>query len=306
MRILITGSSGFIGSHLTEYLLQTGQYKVYGLDLQPKLSLFDKYSEFHFFQEDVCTTQVVPRIRPHVVVHLAAMAGVRKSIEYPEKFMYNNVYGHTYLMKECMHHGVKRFIYASSSSVYGCRNDNKAFQETDNLGEIVSPYALSKSTCENMTRLLDHLTDMECIGLRFFSVYGPRGRTDMAPFHFSHKIMHREPILCLGDGSQKRDFTYVGDIVKGICAIIENPKKLSSVYNIGYGQPVSITSLIKYIEEILQMQAIVIYAPRSPMDVPVTFCDNAKLETDTGFKPRVSLREGLEKMIEWMKTHYSH
>ena len=306
MRILITGSSGFIGSHLTEYLLQEGVHEIFGLDLQPKLHLFDKYASFQFFQEDVCKTDVVSHIKPHVVIHLAAMAGVRKSIEHPEKFMYNNVYGHTYLMKECMKHDVRRFIYASSSSVYGCREENTSFHETDELREVLSPYALSKVTCETMTRLLERSTNMECIGVRFFSVYGPRGRMDMAPFYFCDKIMRGEPILCLGDGSQKRDFTYVGDIIKGIDSIMKNPHKLSSIYNIGYGSPVSVNTLIRCIEDILHTKAIVIHGPASPMDVPITFCNNERLEKETGFRPSVCLREGMKKMIAWMKNQSTH
>lgn len=310
MKILVTGCCGFIGSHLCEFLLKDSANEIIGIDIlaidddhvrkEFNLEILQNFDNFIFVQEDICMSNIVKTHTPQVVIHLAGLAGVRKSLEIPEKYIHTNVFGHTYLLKQCMSHGVQRFIYASSSSVYGNRSSEKAFEETDVIENVESPYALSKHTCEKITDILAKTTTMDCVGVRFFSVYGPRGRPDMAPFKFCDAILKGVPIEINGNGLQKRDYTYVDDVVQSLVKMINHKKPIQGIYNIGYGSPVSIVQLVEYLEEYLGLKAQIQFKPSSSMDVDITFCNNEKFKKEFEFCPQIDFKEGIYRMVQWM------
>ena len=313
MSILVTGCCGFIGSHLCEAFLKLNK-NVIGIDnisidddqvrKEFNLEILQDHSNFTFVHDDICMSNVVEKYKPFIVIHLAGLAGVRKSLEIPEKYIHNNVFGHTYLLKQSIKHNVSKFIYASSSSVYGNRSSQDAFSESDALDKVESPYALSKLTCENITEILAKTTKMQCVGVRFFSVYGPRGRPDMAPYKFCDAMLKGKPVELNGSGNQKRDYTYIDDVVESLMRMVNHTKQISGIYNIGYGSPVSIKTLIEYLEEFTELKAKISQKPVSSMDVEITFCNNSKFKNEFDFAPQVNFRKGLEKMVQWMvKQH---
>lgn len=310
MKILITGCCGFIGSHLTEYLSENTQHDIIGIDdmtlteinkIQQILNLkiIKDLDRFTFINDNICSTNIISQMKPDVVVHLAGLAGVRKSLEDPEKYIYNNIGGHTRLLKQSVDNNVKKFIYASSSSVYGDRLEYKPFKETDSISTLKSPYALSKFTCENMSNILQN-DNIKIIGCRFFSVYGPRGRSDMAPFKFFKNILNNEVIDIFGDGHQKRDFTYILDVIKSLSHLIESKKeKLAPIYNIGNNTPISIIELLNIIESQLNKKALLNFRTMCDADVQLTYCDNNLFYNDFGFRPETSIHHGISKMIQY-------
>lgn len=308
MKILITGCCGFIGSHLTEYLSRHYDHEILGIDnmtedesnrKEENLAILHQLDRFQFEKADICNTPSIERWRPDIVVHLAGLAGVRNSIACPEKYIYNNVFGHSYLLKESIKYHVKKFIYASSSSVYGS-NVKKPFKEEDPIRDLKSPYALSKWTCEKMSEIYSkNSNSTEIIGCRFFSVYGPRGRPDMAPLKFLQKIKNDQVIEVNGDGFQERDFTYIDDVIQCLSKIIHSGHTFDLILNVGYGQPIKILMLISILEELLQKKARVRFLPGNELDAPITHCDTKKLIYSLDYIPHVNIKMGLQKMIDY-------
>jgi len=307
MKILITGCAGFIGSHLCHKLSQRGD-NIIGIDnlndyykveqKEANLRDLEKYSNFLFQKDDLINTQILRQHKFDVCVNIGAMAGVRNSLENPELYMSTNVEGQTHLLKECVETGVKHFVYASSSSVYGC-NEKVPFQETDSLDNINSPYACSKACTEMIAKLYNRLYGISTIGLRFFTVYGPRGRPDMAPYKFLRAIMDGKPIDKYGDGNTIRDYTYVDDIVEGIIGAIDNPNnKTCEVYNLGNGNPITLNRFIEICEEVVNKKALINQMGEQLGDVPATFADISKAREDLGYNPKTKFEEGIKKMFE--------
>lgn len=323
--ILITGAAGFIGFHLARRLLEDG-YRVCGIDnlnnyydvrlKELRLSILKKYSDFSFAKVDISDKNKVNEIfsanSPDVVVNLAAQAGVRYSIDNPDAYIESNIIGFYQILEACRHsydscgHPVKHLLYASSSSVYG--NQKKTpFSVTDPVDKPVSLYAATKKSDELMAYTYSHLYGIPATGLRFFTVYGPYGRPDMAYFSFSEKIMKDEPIKIFNQGNLYRDFTYVDDIVEGMVRMLNKPPLPNAegdrhkIYNIGNNKPVKLMDFIKTLEEELGKEAKKEYLPMQPGDVYQTYADIEELEADFGYKPSVEIKEGLRKFAEWYK-----
>lgn len=313
--ILITGCAGFIGYHLTKTLLTTPPPEledsvVYGIDtinnyysreyqIQKEQNIKDlRKLGLKFYQNTILATDIIERFRPSIVIHLAAYAGVRYSLEKPDLYMRTNIEGTTNLLKQAVKiKSVKNFVYASSSSVYG-RNTKVPFSETDPLDNINSPYAMSKRSTELVAKLYSDLYNLTTIGLRFFTVYGPRGRHDMAPYKFLTSISKNEPITRYGDGTTYRDYTYIDDIVKGIIgATLNTNNRKCEVYNLGNNTPVDLNTFIKTCEEVTGKAAVIIKHPKVLGDVDRTFADITKAARDFGYTPTTSLKTGLTKMF---------
>ncbi|WP_127844444.1 NAD-dependent epimerase [Psychroflexus aestuariivivens] len=331
--ILITGAAGFIGYHLAETLLKQG-HQVIGLDnlndyyaVQLKLDRLKQLgilevkqgqmveSEIHgkqcqFIQLDLADRTELPKLFEDFqfdsVCNLAAQAGVRYSLENPMAYIDSNVVGFVNLM-ECMrHHGVKKLVYASSSSVYGM-NDKIPFETTDRVDHPISLYAASKKSNELMAYTYSHLYDLQTIGLRFFTVYGPWGRPDMAMFLFTDAILNDRPIKVFNEGRLSRDFTYIDDIVKGVENILlkdQPDDKKYSLYNIGNGSPVQLMNFISAIEDKIGKTAEKQMLPMQPGDVEKTWADTKALEQDYNYKPNTDITYGVGKFVDWYKGYF--
>lgn len=308
-KILVTGCCGFIGSHLCEKLLENGE-TVHGVDImndyydikqkEMNLSILNKYNNFHFYKDDIVTTNLINEIKPEIVVHLAAMAGVRYSIENPELYVRTNVEGQVNLLRQSVESNVRLFIYASSSSVYGL-NKKIPFNENDEINNVNSPYAATKKSCEIMAQMYNQLYSIPVIGLRFFTVYGPRGRPDMAPFKFLKHIINGSKFDKYGVGDSRRDYTYIDDIVNGILGAIRNKNNVTcEVYNLGNKTTVSLNEFIKTCEEVTSKTANFNQLENQLGDVPITYADISKAEKDLDYTPNTKIREGLEKLYDWM------
>tara|TARA_B100001142_G_scaffold329908_1_gene395042 strand:- start:2558 stop:3616 length:1059 start_codon:yes stop_codon:yes gene_type:complete len=308
-KVLVTGCAGFIGSHVCEELLNQ-QYNVVGIDIindyydtEKKIKNLDilcKYSNFSFEKDDICTTTVIGKYKPDKIIHLASMAGVRYSIENPYIYDKINIGGFIHIMEEAVKHNVKQVVYASSSSVYGL-NKKVPFSENDEIEGCNSPYACSKLAMEIFAKTYYQLYKIPNIGLRFFTVYGPRGRPDMAPYKFLNAIKNGESFKKFGDGNTSRDYTYVTDIISGIISAMKNEKKLQcEVYNLGNSAPVTLNEFIKLCEEVTNKQAIYEEIPMQLGDVPQTYADITKAKKDLDYEPKTSLKEGLRYMFESM------
>lgn len=305
--VLVTGCAGFIGSHVCEYLLKKGTF-IYGIDnlndyydpeiKKKNLQLLKGFDNFIFKEDDIRYTNIIRDVKPKKIIHLASMAGVRYSIENP--FIYNkvNVEGFIHILQESVKYGVKQIVYASSSSVYGL-NKKIPFSENDKIESCNSPYACSKMAMELYAKTYSQLYKLSCIGLRFFTVYGPRGRPDMAPYKFLNAIIKQEPLNKYGDGTTSRDYTYIDDIVDGIVSALENNKKiLSGIYNLGNSTPISLNKFIETCEKVSKKKAIINNLPMQLGDVPHTYADITKAYNDLNYKPKVKLEEGLQKTME--------
>lgn len=322
--VLVTGTAGFIGFHLSKHLLAAG-YQVIGIDnlndyyepalKQARLDLLNDPG-FYFIEGDLADkallNQLFEEYKPQLVINLAAQAGVRNSITNPQVYIDSNIVGFFNLLEACRHHSVKHLVYASSSSVYG--NQQKTpFSVEDDVSKPISLYAATKKTNELMAYTYSHLYGIPTTGLRFFTVYGPWGRPDMAYFSFTNKFVKGETIQVFNHGDMKRDFTYIDDIVKGIIAVIDSPPTTTppaKVYNIGNNQPEDLMSFIKTLEKSL-MEAGVInqkskfeFLPMQPGDVYQTYADVDPLIRDFGFKPSTSIEEGLSAFAVWYKSYY--
>ena len=325
-KILVTGAAGFVGFHLSKKLLANGE-SVIGIDnlndyydislKQARLEQLFNYKNFQFFQLDLANRSKVDELftsfRPEIVAHLAAQAGVRYSLTHPHAYVDGNLVGFTNILEGCRHAKVKHFVYASSSSVYGA-NTKIPFAVGDNVDHPISLYAATKRANELMAYTYSHLYQIPTTGLRFFTVYGPWGRPDMAYFSFTKSILSRKPIKVFNHGKMRRDFTYIDDIVEGITRVIKKiPQSDSTVekkpapykiYNIGNNQPVNLIDFIETLEKHLGIKAQKEFLPMQPGDVPETYADIDDLIRDTGFKPSTSLEVGLKHFVEWYRSYY--
>lgn len=320
-KVILTGAAGFIGSHLAKRLLETG-VEVVGIDnindyydvslKYHRLSLLEEYENFTFIRCDISNKDELNRIfeehKADVVINLAAQAGVRYSIENPQVYIDSNVIGFFNILEACRNNPVKHLVYASSSSVYG-NSDKVPFSVDDRVDNPISLYAATKKSNELMAYTYSHLFGIPATGLRFFTVYGPAGRPDMAYFSFTKKILAGEPIKLFNYGELERDFTYIDDIVEGIMNIIPTvPEEINGarakVYNIGNNKPVALKEFVAAIEEAIGVKAKIEYLPMQPGDVYRTYADISELEKDFGFRPQTDIRTGLKKFAEWYTEYY--
>ncbi len=332
-RLLITGAAGFIGFHLSKRLLKDG-YHVTGLDnlndyydptlKEARLALLAKYPAFRFVKLELADKEGVRQLFDDScfsrVVSLAAQAGVRYSLENPFSYIDSNVTGFMNILEGCRHNPVEHLVYASSSSVYGL-NTKMPFSIHDNVDHPVSLYAATKKATELMAHSYSHLYNIPTTGLRFFTVYGPWGRPDMALFKFTEAILRNNPIDVYNHGQMRRDFTYIDDIVEGIVRLIKRipepnpdwsgdaPDPGSSpapyrLYNIGNNEPVQLMDFIAAIENALGRKAKKNMLPMQAGDVPATYADVNDLVRDVGFKPETSIEEGIKRFIEWYREYY--
>jgi UDP-glucuronate 4-epimerase len=306
MKILITGCCGFIGSHTCEKLLQLG-YEVVGIDImndyydvkikEKNLQILLQYSNFTFYKEDICNTKKISEFKPDKVCHLASMAGVRGSIKNPSLYEKINIGGFINILEECVKNNVKQLVFASSSSVYGL-NKKLPFSEDDKIDTCNSPYACSKISMEIFAKTYNQLYKLNAIALRFFTVYGPRGRPDMAPYKFIHNIYNRMEIEKYGDGTTSRDYTYIDDIVSGIIHALQNNEKRSfEIYNLGNSKPVSLNEFIKICEEVVGKKAVINQKNLQLGDVIHTYACIKKAKSHLNYEPKTELKEGLYKMF---------
>ncbi len=332
-KILITGAAGFIGFYLSTLLLDKG-CQVIGVDnlntyydpklKEDRLSNLSRHNKFIFHKIDLKDKPSVDNIfsnyKPDYVINLAAQAGVRYSIENPYAYVDSNIIGFMNILEACRHYPVKHLLYASSSSVYG-GNKVAPFSTNHNVDHPVSLYAATKKSNELMAHTYSHLYNIPTTGLRFFTVYGPWGRPDMAYFTFTKDIIEGNPIKVFNYGKMERDFTYIDDIVEGIYKLIplvpkankewdETKDDLSTsfapykIYNIGNNQPVHLMKFISVLEEKIGKKAKKVYMDMQPGDVLRTYADVSDLEKDIGFKPDTGIEEGLGKFVDWYRSYY--
>ena len=333
MKILITGSAGFIGFHLSKQLIDLN-HNVVGLDnindyydinlkeerlkqlgikksdCKKKLNLCssEKFENFKFIRTDLENKIELNKLfvnqKFDIVCNLAAQAGVRYSIENPEAYIQSNIVGFLNILECSRHNNIKHLVYASSSSVYGS-NKKFPFSVSDNVDNPISLYAATKKSNELMAHTYSHLYNLPTTGLRFFTVYGPWGRPDMALFLFTKGILNGEPINIYNHGNMLRDFTYIDDIVEGLVRIITNKNANSyKIYNIGNNNTVKLLDFINEIERILNKKAIKKFMPIQPGDVKKTLADVNDLISDYNYKPSVKYQDGIKKFIEWYLTYY--
>lgn len=318
---LITGAAGFIGFHLSKVLLENGKTVVgfdnlnsyYDVSLKhQRLELLKQYEAFKFIKGDLSDKEQVNRLfadfSPEIVVNLAAQAGVRYSITYPQTYIDSNIIGFFNILEACRSHPVKLLCYASSSSVYG--NQKKTpFTVLDSVDKPISLYAATKKSNELMAYTYSHLFAIPTVGLRFFTVYGPYGRPDMAYFKFADKIMGEEPLEIYNYGDMLRDFTYIDDIVDGMLKIMSRPLEADEngecyrLYNIGNNKPESLMHFIEVLENALGKQAQKVLLPMQPGDVYQTYADITELQNEFGFTPKTDIEAGLKIFADWYKAY---
>ncbi|HIQ50758.1 MAG TPA: NAD-dependent epimerase [Nautiliaceae bacterium] len=344
MKILITGTAGFIGYHLANRLIKRGD-EVVGLDNindyydvnlklarlkesgieeaeYNKITKSKKYPNYKFIKlnlEDKKNLfELFKKEKFDKVCHLAAQAGVRYSLTNPDAYVDSNLVGHMNILEATRHFDVKALSYASSSSVYGL-NKKQPFSTDDNVDHPISLYAATKKANELMSHTYSYLYNIPTTGLRFFTVYGPWGRPDMALFKFVKSILEDKPIDVYNYGKMKRDFTYIDDIIEGVVRVIDNPPKPNpnwdgrpsesiaayKVYNIGRGKPVDLMEFIEAIEKILGKKAKKNLLPMQPGDVESTYADTSSLERDLGYKPKVDIKDGVKEFINWYRKFYN-
>ena len=313
-RVIITGGAGFIGSNLVDKLITCGQVILCLDDFndfyspQIKINNIKNHHQNISFKvkkldirEKRAVDQAFDSFKPDVVVHLAARAGVRPSIKDPGLYTSVNINGTLNLLEASVKHKIKKFIYASSSSVYGI-NKKVPFAEDDAVLKPISPYASSKIAGEALCHTFAQLHNLPVVALRFFTVYGPRQRPDLAIHKFTRLILENKPLPLYGDGNSSRDYTYIDDIVEGICAAIDFPAKPYEVFNLGNSQSVTLKELVQLIEMLSGCKAIVNWQTAQPGDVPRTWADLSKSRRYLGYKPTTPLVQGIKKFMEWYKT----
>lgn len=313
--ILITGAAGFIGYHLSKKYLESGEDVVsidavneyYDSSLKyARLKQLERYKNFSFHKFDLCDYSKLESIfktyKFDKICHLAAQAGVRYSLTHPFAYQKSNNEAFLNIIELARHYSVSNFVYASSSSVYG-NNTKLPFSETDPVNTPISLYAATKRSNELIAHTYSHLFNLQCSGLRFFTVYGPWGRPDMALFIFTKAILEGTPIQIFNNGKMKRNFTYIDDIVNGIICVINNPKKYE-LYNIGNDRAEDLMDFIKCIENKIGIEAKKEYLPMQPGDVPSTVADITKI-TSIGYTPSTNIEKGISDFIEWYKKYYS-
>ena len=331
MKLLVTGVAGFIGAALAERLLARGA-EVVGIDnlndyydvalKEARLARLTGQPGFSFKRIDVADRPAMARLfdsdRFETVAHLAAQAGVRYSVEHPEKYIDANLVGFANVLEGCRRSGVGHLVFASSSSVYGL-NTRLPFSERDNVDHPISLYAATKKANELMAHAYAHLFNLPCTGLRFFTVYGPWGRPDMSPFLFVRAILAGDPIKVFNHGAMERDFTYIDDVIDGVVRVLEGapPHRDASltataaaspapwrIYNIGNNRPVELLRYIRMFEECLGRKADLQLLPLQPGDVVTTAADISDLQRATGFQPMTSIEEGVRRFVEWYRDYY--
>jgi UDP-glucuronate 4-epimerase len=317
--VILTGAAGFIGLHVAERLLDRGE-TVIGVDVfnayyDPALKAaraarLEGRDGFKMVRMDIAEhealAELVKASGARRVIHLAAQAGVRYSIENPFAYERSNLAGHLAVLEACRHAGVEHLVYASSSSVYGDRPLNgDGFREIDPAESPVSLYAATKRSCELLSQSYAKLYGFPQSGLRFFTVYGPWGRPDMAYYGFTEKMLKGEPIEVYGEGKMARDFTFIDDIVDGILGVLDHPPAQGGheVYNVGDNDPVGLMEMISTLETALGIEAQKVFVPMQPGDVPATFANIDKLRALCGYKPKVRLAEGLARFVEWRRIY---
>ncbi|MCA9100623.1 MAG: NAD-dependent epimerase [Planctomycetales bacterium] len=323
MRILVTGAAGFIGMHVVQRLLQRGD-EVVALDnlndyydvalKEARLAQIAEHPRFSFQRLDLADRQGIERLfaeqRPERVVHLAAQAGVRYSLDHPHVYAEANVAGFLNVLEGCRHHDVQHLVYASSSSVYGA-NTQMPFSVADRTDRPVSLYGATKKANELMAHAYCHLFGFPATGLRFFTVYGPWGRPDMALMLFTRAIVQGRPIDVFNHGQMKRDFTYIDDIVEGVVRVLDRPAAPEQpdgaphrVYNIGNHQPVALLDMIQVLERELGREAEKNMLPMAAGDVPETYADVGALAEAVGFSPDTPIEVGIARFVEWYREYY--
>ena len=333
MKILITGAAGFIGMHTALRLLARGD-EVVGVDnlndyyevslKTARLAQLTSHANFRFIQMNVADTpgmaELFSREGFQRVIHLAAQAGVRYSLVNPHAYIQSNLVGFTNILEGCRHGQVEHLVYASSSSVYG-GNVKLPFSEHDNIDHPVSLYAATKKANELMAHTYSHLFSLPTTGLRFFTVYGPWGRPDMAPILFTKAILDGRPIDVFNHGNMMRDFTYIDDIVEGVIRVLDKPAAANPeydatqpdpassnapyrVFNIGNNQPVKLMAYIEALESALGVVAEKNFLPMQPGDVPATYADTSELDAWVGFKPDTPVTEGVARFVDWYRNYY--
>ena len=334
MKVLVTGAAGFIGSAVSQRLLDRGD-EVVGLDVmndyydvslkEARLARIQDKPGFTFVKTDLADRPEMAALFEAEgfdgVINLAAQAGVRYSIENPNAYVDSNVVGFVNLLEGCRYNGVKHFVYASSSSVYGA-NTEMPFSVHHNVDHPLSLYAATKKSNELMAHTYSHLYGFSTTGLRFFTVYGPWGRPDMALFLFTKNILAGEPINVFNHGKHRRDFTYIDDIVEGVIRVLDTPAQSNPdwngaspdpgtskapwrVYNIGNNEPVELMRYIEVLEDCLGKKAEMNMLPLQPGDVPDTYADVDDLVRDMGYKPKMTVEEGVRRFVEWYRGYYS-
>ena len=332
-KVLVTGVAGFIGFHLGKRLLARGD-EVLGLDnlnnyydvtlKEARLAQLQEQPGFHFYKLELADREGVPRLfkehEPEFVVNLAAQAGVRYSQQNPHAYIDSNILGFANILECCRHFGVHHLVFASSSSVYGA-NTKMPFSVHDNVDHPMSLYAASKKANELMAHTYSHLYGIPATGLRFFTVYGPWGRPDMALFLFTKAILEGRPIQVFNFGKMQRDFTYIDDIVEGVVRVLDIPAKPNAgwsgdspdpgssqapyrLYNIGNNRPVELMRFIEVLENHLGVKAEKNMVPLQPGDVPATYADVDELVRDVGFKPSTPIEVGIERFVSWYRSYY--
>ena len=333
MRVLVTGSAGFIGYHVSERLLARGD-EVVGLDVlndyydvrlkEARLERLTRHGGYRHLRVDLTDRAAIERAfadhRPDRVVHLAAQAGVRYSLSHPHAYVQSNLVGFLHVLEGCRHGRVEHLVYASSSSVYGA-NESLPFRTSDRVDHPVSLYAASKKANELMAHTYAHLYDLPTTGLRFFTVYGPWGRPDMALFLFTRAILAGDPIRVFNHGRMRRDLTYVDDVVEGVVRTLDrpaapdpawdgaDPDPASShapyrVYNVGNHRPIELLRLIEVLETALGVTAVKRFEDMQPGDVPATYADVDDLARDVGFRPDTSIEVGVERFVAWYRAYH--
>ncbi len=330
-QILVTGAAGFIGFHLSTYLLANG-HNVIGLDnlndyydvalKRDRLTQLEGKQGFRFHKLDLADRKGLADLFAQysfdVIAHIAAQAGVRYSLENPHAYVDSNLVGFVNVLEGCRHSDIKHLVFASSSSVYGA-NKKVPFSVTDNVDRPVSLYAATKKSNELMAYTYSHLYGIPTTGLRFFTVYGPWGRPDMAPMLFTKAILAGEPIKVFNYGQMQRDFTYIDDIVEGVARVMEyipqpqGTKEEDSIpgeapyrlYNIGNNQPVALMQFIEVLEAALGTKAQKNLLPMQPGDVPMTYADVEDLVKDVGFQPHTPLEVGIKRFVKWYRSYYN-
>ena len=311
--ILITGGAGFIGSHLVNKLLAENNYQVSVVDnfndfyspeiKRSNVAPFLSNSNFKLYEIDICCSDSLSRVFDEnnfdAIVHLAARAGVRPSLENPGQYLETNVNGTLNLLERAKDFAVKQFVFGSSSSVYGI-NSKVPFSEDDKIAQPISPYAATKAAGELLCHTYSHLYDIRTVCLRFFTVYGPRQRPDLAIHKFARLILSDKPIQVFGDGSTRRDYTYVDDIIQGVTSAIDYDKTEHEIFNLGESKTVELQELISLLEKSLGKKAIIERCPMQAGDVPITFADISKARELLNYNAQTDIEDGINKFTDWL------
>ena len=312
--ILITGGAGFIGSHLAEHLLREGKWKVTIVDdlndfyapeiKRANLEAIRNVGDLQFFEIDIREPEKLRAVFDETefdcIVHLAARAGVRPSLSHPRLYAETNITGTLNLLELARDYEVPQFVFGSSSSVYGI-NSKVPFSEDDRIHQTISPYAATKAAGELLCHTYSHLFNIRCVCLRFFTVYGARQRPDLAIHKFAKLITAGKPIQVFGDGTARRDYTYIDDIISGVRAAIDYDASMYEIFNLGESETTELSRLIELLERALDLKAEIDPQPLQPGDVPVTFADVSKARKLLGYNPQTKIEDGIPKFVEWFR-----